>query len=224
MTSGFLAEPAAGSGPGVLVLHAWWGLNDTIRAACTRLADAGFVAYAPDLYHGAVATTIPEAEALGKTLDANVTEARAEVAQAMADLAGRAGSATQGLAVVGFSLGAYYALDLAATSAADIRSVVVFYGSGVDDHGVSKAAYLGHFAQDDPYEPAASVDHLEASLRRAGRLATIHRYPGVGHWFAEPDRTDAFDAQAAGLAWQRTLDFLRGASQALTGATPNRRR
>ena len=63
---GFLATPPSGKGNGVLVLHAWWGLNDTIRAFCTRLADAGFIAFAPDLYHGTVATTIPEAEAVGQ--------------------------------------------------------------------------------------------------------------------------------------------------------------
>lgn len=206
---GCLAEPASGRGPGVLVLHAWWGLNDTIREVCTRLADAGFVAFAPDLYRGAIASTIAEAEALGKALDARFHEARADVARAAQCLAARADGAPSGLAVVGFSMGAYYALDLAATSAEDIRSVVVFYGTGVDDHGVSKAAYLGHFAQDDPYEPAASIDHLQGSLQRAGRPVTIHRYPGTGHWFFERDRPQAYDAAAAALAWERTLAFLR---------------
>ena len=67
---GFLALPPAGTGSGVLVLHAWWGLNDTTKAVCTRLAGAGFVAFAPDLYHGKVAATIPEAEVLSKALDA----------------------------------------------------------------------------------------------------------------------------------------------------------
>ena len=63
---GFLAVPPTAKGPGVLVLHAWWGLNDTIKAFCTRLAEAGFVAFAPDLYHGQVADTIADAEPLGK--------------------------------------------------------------------------------------------------------------------------------------------------------------
>ena len=68
---GFLAVPPTGKGPGVLVLHAWWGLNDTIKAFCTQLAEAGFVAFAPDLYHGKVADTIPGAKALSTALDAN---------------------------------------------------------------------------------------------------------------------------------------------------------
>jgi carboxymethylenebutenolidase len=66
---GYLAVPTSGAGSAVLVLHAWWGLNETIKAFCTRLAASGFTAFAPDLYHGKVADTIPAAEALGKALD-----------------------------------------------------------------------------------------------------------------------------------------------------------
>src|SRR5512141_1259725 len=99
---GFLAVPPTGKGPGVLVLHAWWGLNDTIRAICTRLAEAGFVAYAPDLYHGKVTDTIAGAESLAKALDANQHQATAHIAEATRFLSERAGQAERGLAVVGF--------------------------------------------------------------------------------------------------------------------------
>lgn len=119
---GFLADPAPGKGPGVLVLHAWWGLNDTMKAFCSRLAESGFVAFAPDLYHGRVADTIAGAEALGQALDANHLQAKAEIAEAALFLHQRAGQPERGLAVVGFSLGAYYALDLSA--AEDRKSVV----------------------------------------------------------------------------------------------------
>src|SRR5919108_2625448 len=101
-SQGFLAAPPAGKGPGVLVLHAWWGLNDTIKAFCTRLAESGFVAFTPDLYHGKVADTIPDAEALGKALDANHLRAKAEIVEAAKYLSGRAGQADRGLAVMGF--------------------------------------------------------------------------------------------------------------------------
>src|SRR5918911_2573324 len=94
---GYLALPERGDGPGVLVLHAWWGLNDTMRAVCTRLAEAGLVAFAPDLYHGKVADTIAEAEILGKALDANYLQAKAEIAQATRFLSQRAGQAERGL-------------------------------------------------------------------------------------------------------------------------------
>jgi carboxymethylenebutenolidase len=207
--SGFLALPERGEGPGVLVLHAWWGLNDTMRAVCTRLAEAGFVAFAPDLYHGKVADTIADAETLGKALDSNYLQAQAEIADATRFLSERARQAEGGLAVVGFSLGAYYALNLAAADHEHIHSVVLFYGTGGGDFSTSRAAYLGHFAENDPYEPRASVDELEESLRRAGRPVTFYQYGGAGHWFFEPDRADAYNEAAASLAWDRTLAFLR---------------
>ena len=206
---GYLAMPERGEGPGVLVLHAWWGLNDTMRAVCTRLAEAGFVAFAPDLYHGKVADTIADAEILGKALDANHLQAKAEIAGATRFLSKRAGQAEGGLAVIGFSLGAYYALDLAAADPQHIRSVVLFYGTGGGDYSNSRAAYLGHFAENDEFEPQSNVDDLEESLRRAGRPVTFYRYPDTGHWFFEPDRTEAYNQVAATLAWERTLTFLR---------------
>jgi carboxymethylenebutenolidase len=206
---GYLAEPPTGGGPGVLVLHAWWGLNDTVRAICDRLAGAGFVAFAPDLYHGQVADTIAGAEALGEALDANHLQAKAEIAEAVTFLADRADQAERGLAVIGFSLGAYYALHLSNADPEHVRSVVVFYGTGHDDFSRSRAAYLGHFAEHDEFEPPSDVDYLEEALRRAGRPATFYTYDGTGHWFFEPDRPHAYDEAAATLAWERTLDFLR---------------
>src|SRR5215470_5758059 len=154
---GFLALPPAGHGPGVLVLHAWWGLNATFKAFCTRLAESGFVAFAPDLYHGKVADTIADAETLRDALDARHLEAKSEIAEAARFASGREGS----VAVVGFSLGAYYALDLAAADPERVRRVVLFYGTGGGDFSRSRAAYLGHFAEHDEYEPASNVDQLE---------------------------------------------------------------
>src|SRR5512142_862929 len=104
---GFLALPPSGKGPGVLVLHAWWGLNDTIKAVCTRLAESGFVAFAPDLYHGQVAATIPDAEALGSVVDTNHLQAEAEVVEAAKFLSERAERSDRGLAVIAFSMGGY---------------------------------------------------------------------------------------------------------------------
>jgi carboxymethylenebutenolidase len=208
---GFLAVPPTGKGLGVLVLHAWWGLNDTIKAFCTRLAEAGFVAFAPDLYHGKVADTVAEAETLGQALDANHRQAKAEIAEAAMFLNERVGQAG-GLAVIGFSLGAYYALDLAAADPEYIHSVVLFYGTGGGDFSNSRAAYLGHFAENDEFEPPANVDELEDSLRQAGRPVTFYSYPGTGHWFFEPDRSQAYNQAAASLAWERTLAFLKRSS------------
>lgn len=202
--SGYWATPPGDTGPGVLVLHPWWGLNDTIKGVCDRLAAEGFVAYAPDLYHGRVATTIEGAEELAQSLDD--PQATAEVAAAAEALAERA--AGPGLGVVGFSLGAAYALGLSASNP-DVHAVVVFYGVGPGEFASAQATYLCHFAADDPYEPEESQQWLADMLREAGRPFTFHRYPDTGHWFFEPDRTDAYDAVAAELAWDRTLAFLR---------------
>jgi carboxymethylenebutenolidase len=114
-----------------------------------------------------------------------------------------------GLAVIGFSLGAFYALDVSVTVPEQIRSVVAFYGTRSGDYSGSRADYLGHFAETDEFEPAANVDELEESLRRAGRPVTFYRYTGAGHWFFEPDRVQAYNQAAASLAWDRTLAFLR---------------
>ena len=206
---GYLAVPSTGEGPGVLVLHAWWGLNDTMKAFCTQLAQSGFVAFAPDLYHGKVADNIADAETLGSALDANHLQAKAEIADAAMFIHERAGRSSRGLAVIGFSMGAYYALDLSVTAPEHIRSVVIFYGTGPGDFSSSQAAYLGHFAENDEFEPQSNVDELEESLRRGSRPVTFYRYIRTGHWFFEPDRTQAYNQEAASLAWDRTLDFLR---------------
>ena len=208
---GFLAVPPTGKGPGVLVLHAWWGLNDTMKAFCTRLAESGFTAFAPDLYHGKVVEDIAGAEALSGVLFGNLDQPRADLADATAFLTQRAGEAERGLAVMGFSLGAFFALDLSVTAPEHFRSAVVFYGTRPGDYSSSRATYLGHFAETDEFEPQSEVDKLEAALRGAGRPVSFHRYSGTGHWFCEPDRTEAFNREAADLAWERTLVFLKEA-------------
>jgi carboxymethylenebutenolidase len=205
---GFLAVPAAGTGKPVLVLHAWWGLNDTFKAFAARLAEAGFVVFAPDLYHGQVTDTIAGAETLSSALFEKLDVAREDVRTAAAYLRGLDAAVGDGLAVVGFSMGAFLALDVS-TRDADVQQVVTFYGAGPTDFSQSQAAYLGHFAEVDPHEPQENVDALHDALQTAGRPVTFHTYPGTGHWFFEPDRVDAYDAGAAALAWERTVAFLQ---------------
>jgi carboxymethylenebutenolidase len=206
---GYLAMPAAGKGQPILVLHAWWGLNATIRAFCDRLAAEGFVVFAPDLYHGQVTDQIPEAEKLGGALDGKVDQARAEILEAVNFLKGRSGAGDSGVTVIGFSLGAFYALDLSARAPESIRSVVIFYGTGPADFSEARADYLGHYAEQDPFEPLDNVRSLQEDINAAGRTVTFHTYPDTGHWFFEPDRRDAYNETAAKLSWERTLEFLR---------------
>ena len=210
--SAYLAEPTPGSGPGVLVLHAWWGLTEPFRQVCDRLAEAGFVALAPDLYHGKTTASVEEAQALGAALDQDVEQWRGDITAAVGvlhqhtapHLAGGRGK----LAFVGFSLGDAYALDMSIRMSEQIAAVVVFYGSypGLD-YRSAKAAYLLHFAEDDPFEPAESVAQMEQELQAAGRPVTVYTYPGTKHWFFEENRPE-YDAEAARLAWERTIAFL----------------
>jgi carboxymethylenebutenolidase len=213
---GYLATPdaALGSGaPGVVVLHAWWGLTEPFRQVCDRLAEAGFVALAPDLYRGKTTAAVEEAKALGAALDRDEERVRGDIAGAVQFL--RQHDATQladgrgKLAFVGFSLGGAYALDTSVNLAEEIAAVVTFYASytGPNYRG-AQAAYLCHFAEDDPFEPAESVAEMEQALQAAGRQATFYTYPGTKHWFFEANRADAFNAAAAALAWERTIAFL----------------
>jgi len=128
--------------------------------------------------------------------------------QMLAFLKERAGSDESGIAVIGFSMGAYYALNLSANHPDTIQSVILFYGTGPADFSTSKAAYLGHFADSDPFEPQSSLDDLEGALKLAGRPVTFYQYPNTGHWFFEPDRVDVYNPEASQLAWDRTLAFL----------------
>jgi carboxymethylenebutenolidase len=195
-----------GGGPGVLVLHAWWGLNDFFKELCDRLAAEGFVALAPDLYGGKIASTIEEAEQLLNERDDEAMFYRA--AAAVASL--QADEAVQGesLGSIGFSMGAAWTLYMS-TVRPQIKAGVLFYGNGGGDWNEAQAAYLGHFAEADPYEPTEGVEALEQDLRAAGREVTFYTYAGTGHWFAENDRPDAYQPEAATLAWERTITFLR---------------
>ena len=206
---GYLAIPSSGKGNPVLVLHAWWGLNDTIKAFCDRLANEGYVVFAADLYHGKVTDQISEAEVLAPALGKKHEQTVSELADAVAFLQEKAGVDDSGITVIGFSLGAFYALELSNNAPEDINGVVVFYGTGADDFSKSNAEYLGHFAENDPYEPPEVSKDLEDMLKSAGRPATIYTYENTGHWFFEPDRKDAYNEAAAKLAWERTLEFLK---------------
>lgn len=205
--SGYLALPQSGKGDPVLVLHAWWGLNQTIRDFCRRLAEAGFIAFAPDLYGGKTAETIPDAEMLRNALDSE--KAKTAVATAARWMYGQYGKKRKGLAVIGFSLGAYYALDLSCAEPETVDLVTVFYGTGPADFSKSRSTYLGHFAETDQFEPQAEVEALQTKLAEAGRPLNFYVYPSTGHWFFEADRVDAYSPVAAEAAWRRTVEFLR---------------
>ncbi len=170
------------------------------------------MALAPDLYRGKTTASVEEAQALGEALDRDVERVRGDIAGAVQFLRQHdATKPTNGrgkLALVGFSLGGAYALDMSVNLAEEIAAVVTFYASypGLDYRKAS-AAYLCHFAEDDPFEPAESVAEMEQALQAAGRPVTVYTYPGTKHWFFEENRPE-YDAQAARIAWERTIEFL----------------
>ena len=203
----YLAVPESGSGPGVLVCHAWWGLNEFFVSLCDRLAGEGFVALAADMYNGRTATTVADAEALLDLLTRD--HAQAVATTALDTLLARPEVRGDAAGTLGCSLGGAWALLLSAWKPAQVAAVVDFYGVIEGDFTSARASYLGHFAPGDEYEPDDGVHALEAALREAGHDVTFHWYPGAGHWFFESNRSDAYNPEAATLAWQRTLSFLR---------------
>ncbi len=210
--SGYLAIPKKGDGPGVLVFHAWWGLNDFFKGLCDQLATAGFVAFAPDLYHGATASTREEAESLVAKLDLSKlgqTAVGKDIANSLRGLRAHPQVRGKRLGVVGFSLGAFFGLWLAEEFPEAASAIVLFYGTREGNYTKTDAAFLGHFADADEFEPTAAVRDLETLLRSVGKDVTFHTYPGTAHWFFEADRSEAYDARAAELAWQRTIRFLK---------------
>lgn len=205
--SGYVVAPDSGSGPGVLVLHAWWGLTPFFRSVCDRLADEGFVALAPDL-HGddRTADTPDEAEALLASTDPNRTAGL--VAASISALRHMPATPEGRIGVLGFSMGASWALWAATRFPDDVAAAVYFYGGQDIDFAPARAAFQGHVAEIDEFESDDDVAYLEAQLRLAGHPLELHRYPGTGHWFMEEDRAAAYVASAADLAWSRTVEFL----------------
>lgn len=211
--SGYVVAPDSGEGPGVLVLHSWWGLTPFFRDVCDRLADQGFVALAPDLHgDGRTADTPDEAEALLASTDpnrvANLVVGSISALRAMpATPGGRIG-------VLGFSMGASWGLWAATRFPDDVAAVSTFYGSQDIDFSAARARFQGHFAEHDELVSDDERAYLEAQLRLSGHDPEFHDYPGTGHWFAESDRGAAYVAHAAEAAWDRTVRFLHDALDA----------
>ena len=187
------------------MLHAWWGLTPFFKQVCDRLADEGFVALAPDLMGGRLAGDPDEAEAIlaGADMDATLNVVR----NSLFTLRGLPATPDSPVGVVGFSMGASWALYLASRQHELVGATVAFYGAQSIDMAPSTSAFLGHYAEHDDYVEEDELTLLEAELRLLEKDVTFHRYPDTGHWFFEPDRP-AYDEAAATLAWDRTVAFL----------------
>lgn len=201
----YVTAPESNSYPGILLVHAWWGLNECFRNICDQLAGEGYLVVAPDLYHGDVASTIDEADAMSSDLDA--TRAIEDVSAAFGYLRDHQRLA-DGLGVMAASMGVYYALKMVRDRPDDIDAAVLFYGTSEGDFGGTSTAVLGHFGENDEFETESYVDAFRARLQAGDGSVTFHTYPGTEHWFLESDRPE-YDEDANELAWSRTVEFLR---------------
>ena len=198
----YLACPADG-GPGVLVLHAWWGLKPFFKQVCDQLAEQGFTALAPDLRDGKIAKTIDEAKELmqnsdGQFVGDTVMAAKDYLRDLVKDKIG----------VVGFSMGGAWALILASYKPEQVAAIVLFYGNEDVDVARITAKVMGHYSDNDEWEPNEWVEKKFGQMKDAHVDVTLHIYPGVAHWFVESDRPE-YDPAAASLAWERTFEFLK---------------
>jgi carboxymethylenebutenolidase len=203
----YVALPSSGKGRGVLVIHAWWGLNNFFKGVCDRLATEGFVAVAPDLFEGQVTTTIAGAKRLRAKPKQEPTYKT--LIRAIEQLTNHPAVQGSTIGIVGFSMGGHWALWLSQRPELPIRATVVFYGARAGDYSGSRAAFLGQFAEKDDWVSDAGLKKFKKSLETAGRVTEFFVYPDTSHWFFESDRADAFNSQAAELAWERTVKFLR---------------
>ena len=206
-TQGYLATPASGKGPGVLVIQEWWGLVGHIKNVCDRLAAEGFSALAPDMYHGQTAS---EPDGAGKLFMAlNIGQAEKDLRGAATYLAQH--SSTARLGAVGFCMGGQLAL-FAGTLNPSVGAVVNFYGihpNVTPDYTRLSGPVLGLFAEKDGFVTPQVARDTDAAIKKAGKQSEINIYPNVDHGFFNDERPDVYNKTAADDAWRRTLAHFR---------------
>src|SRR5271163_2610803 len=207
---GYLALPEGGSGPGVIVIQEWWGLVDHIEDVCDRFAAAGFVALAPDLYHGKKVRP-GEPDEAGKAMMAmQMEQAGRDMSGAVDEALRRSSGAKVG--VIGFCMGGGLALVLATQRPDAVAAVVPCYGiipwlDAQPDYANMSAAVLGHYAEKDSFFTPEAAKALEDQLRDLGKSAEMIIYAGTDHAFFNDTRPEVYDAEASSALWDRTLEF-----------------
>jgi carboxymethylenebutenolidase len=209
---GYLAVPTSGSGPGVVVIQEWWGLNDQIKEVCDRYAGEDFVALAPDLYRGAVTTEPDEAAKLMMAL--NIEQAAKDMAGAVDFLVSHDAVSSKGVGVTGYCMGGGLALWLATLRPDAVAAVVPYYGiipwpAAQPDYSRLNAPVQGHYAEDDDFATPDEVKKLEDELKGLGKQFEVFTYAGAGHGFTNHHRPEAHHPEHADTAWRRTIDFFR---------------
>jgi carboxymethylenebutenolidase len=208
-TDGYLARPAGGSGAGVIVIQEYWGLVPQIEKTADRFAAEGFVALAPDLYHGKTTKSPDEAGKLMMAL--RIDEAERDLAGAIDYLAILPEVSPKRVGTVGFCMGGALSL-FAASKNPEVGACVVFYGGHPNvkpDLPALKAPVLGIYAGRDNFVTPQVVGELDAELTRLGKRHEFHTYPDATHAFFNEVRPEVYDAAASADAWTKTLTFLR---------------
>ena len=211
-TKGYLASPADGTGPAVIVLQEWWGVEQHIRSVCDRLAAEGFFALAPDLFDGETTTQPSEAEQ--KLMALSMDKAEPQMCAAADYLAGLDGVQGDGVGSLGFCLGGGLSVWASATCPKVTATVSYYYvmPHGKPDFAKIKGPVLGHFGTADEFVSRDEAEALEAEIREAGVDVSFHYYEDAGHaFFNDTNRLGTHDPDAAQSSWERTLSFLRGA-------------
>jgi carboxymethylenebutenolidase len=206
---GYLALPPTGQGPGVIVIQEWWGLTDHIADVADRLAQEGFVAFAPDLYGGNVAHESEEALRMMQALP--VSRGVELLSGAVDYLLGRPEVTSTSVGAVGFCMGGGFVLYLAASDSR-VGAAVPFYGviqGELPDFSGLKAQVLGHFAETDPSVPLEVVEGLRDAIQTQSATTPDFRVYQAGHAFFNDGR-DTYHAESAISAWESTVPFLRG--------------
>jgi carboxymethylenebutenolidase len=213
--SGYLVTPADGTGPGVLVIQEWWGLDSGIKGMADRLGEAGFVALAPDLYHGELAghDEMDKASHLMQSMPAD--RAGRDMNGAVDYLASHGAVTGDGIGVVGFCMGGMLSFIIAANRPDTVKALVPFYGfpqgDAEPDWSKVTATVRGHMAEQDEFFTPAAARDLEAKLQAMGKDVTLTVHPGSGHGFmAEHNALGTHDAELAARIWPEVVTFLHG--------------
>ncbi len=206
-TSGYLAIPQKGNGPGVIVIQEWWGLVDHIKDVCDRFAGEGYVALAPDLYHGKSTKSPDEAGKLMMAL--RIDEAEKDLRGAIQYLLDHQATTGDKVGTIGFCMGGALSL-YAATKNLQVGACVVFYGGHPNvkpDLPNLQAPMLGIYAERDGFVTPELVRGLEQQLKALGKSVEMHIYPNADHAFFNDQRPEVYNAKAAEDAWRRTIQF-----------------
>jgi carboxymethylenebutenolidase len=209
-TEGYLAQPLGeGPFPALILIHEWWGLNQNIKDLADDFAEQGYVALAVDLYDGVSADSSDKAGELAGMVRENTSAAFENLTAATSYLQTLPEVDGEKLASVGWCFGGQWAYNMAANNMG-VDASVMYYGrfSMEDDLSMMRADILGHFGEEDRSIAIDDVREFEAKLQTLEGEHSVFIYPNAGHAFANEDNEDAYNDEAAQLAWQRTMDFL----------------